>query len=74
MIIGRIGTNKLNIIILLFLVSFMIFAGGCKRTRGILLPVITSFTPDSGHVGDTVTITGKNFGTNAAKLPLCQYK
>ncbi len=32
----------------------------------IKIPVITSFTPDTGYVGSTVIITGKNFGTTAA--------
>ncbi|MHB1461540.1 MAG: IPT/TIG domain-containing protein [Armatimonadota bacterium] len=42
------------------------------QTYGIIeryVPAITSFTPDRGKVGDTVTIAGKNFtGTTSVKF------
>ncbi len=66
MVLSKISLNKLSILIMVSLVSLMVFAGGCKRVKGVLSPGITGFTPDSGMVGDTVTITGKNFSTTAA--------
>jgi len=44
----------------------VLFISFVLANSGFAQPVITSFTPASGPVGTTVTITGNNFNTNPA--------
>ena len=54
------GKNYFYQISLAMLVA-MISIVGCKKTEVTPTPVITSFTLETGYVGDVVTITGTDF-------------
>ncbi len=50
----------------LYLLIFLLVCYTCSFAQTASAPVITSFTPASGALGTTVTITGRNFSTNAS--------
>jgi hypothetical protein len=51
---------KVNTVIMMSLLGFLVSTVGCRDNDN---PKITSFTPSSAQVGNAVTITGKKFST-----------
>lgn len=60
------GMNcKMNNLFKKSIFGFLIIASFCSNAVFAQVPTITSFSPASGAVGSTVTISGTNFDTTA---------
>ena len=58
--------SRVSSLIMLLLVSLLVLTAGCRKDKKHP-PEISGFTPASGEIGDVLTITGKNFSTNASQ-------
>jgi hypothetical protein len=59
--------SSIKIIASCFIVVTLLTLHGCNDDEKNSMPVIVSFSPGEGEVGETVTITGRNFGSPASK-------
>ncbi|MGA3168622.1 MAG: Ig-like domain-containing protein [Terriglobia bacterium] len=62
----RMGTRKVSKMWFMALL-LVVFVAGCGRERGVLLPTLSSISPNRGIQGQAVgvTLTGTNFATGA---------